>query len=254
MRQLNADMYVCLIDGVDPLHVRLTSEHPIRHSLKDLLVWREEEMLATELMQEGVNEEASYYCLSRGEGDGTVETFYRLLFEPGRRRAYLSFPMTHVMDMPDVTERIEDFRRQMKDAFICFDPGNLEEAYLPYHAKKAAEEGRSKVELTVLGEKVVFEVSELEQVEADINSQIYARDFKLIDQAEMIISYIPELPGGMAAISSGVERELQHAYEAAKEVYVIWPAEAAPSVFVTQTATKVFASVSEAIGFFGDRE
>jgi len=254
MRQLNADMYICLIDGVDPLHVRLTSEHPIRHSLKDLLVWREEEMLATELMQEGVNEGASYYCLSRGEGEGTIETFYRLLFEGERKRAYLSFPMTHVMDMPDVTKEIEDFRKQMKETFTCFDPGNLEEAYLPYYAKKAAEEGKSQIELTVLGEEIVFEVSELEQVEADINSQIYARDFKLIDQAEMIISYIPELEGGNAAISSGVERELQHAYEAAKEVYVIWPAEAAPSVFVTQTATKVFASVNEAIEFFRGRE
>jgi adenylate kinase len=254
MRQLNADMYICLIDGVDPLHVRLTSEHPIRHSLKDLLAWREEEMLATELMREGVNENASYYCLSRGEGEGTVETFYRLLFEPERKRAYLSFPMTHVMDMPDVTKDIEDFRRQMKDAFICFDPGNLEEAYLPYYAKKAREESKSCVELTVLGEKIVFDVSELEQIEADINSQIYARDFKLIDQSEMIISYIPELAGGKAAISSGVERELQHAYEAAKEVFVIWPAEAAPSVFVTQTATKVFTSVNEAIQFFSGCE
>ena len=41
----------------------------------------------------------------------------------------------------------------------------------------------------------------------------------LIDQAEMIISFIPTLPDGRAAISSGVERELQHAHEAAKEVY-----------------------------------
>ena len=253
MRQLNADMYICIIDGVDPLHVRLMSEHPIYHSLKDLLVWREEEMLATELMQEGVNESASYYCLSRGEGEGTVETFYRLLFEKERKRAYLSFPMTHVMDMPDVTKKIEDFRIQMKDSFTCFDPGNLEEAYLPYYAKKAREEGKSEVELSVLGEEIVFDVRELEQIEADINSQIYARDFKLIDQSEMIISYIPELPGGKAAISSGVERELQHAYEAAKEVFVIWPAKSAPSVFVTQTATKVFASVNEAIQFLGDR-
>ena len=58
------------------------------------------------------------------------------------------------------------------------------------------------------------------------------------------------MPDGRAAISSGVERELQHAHEAAKEVYVIWPAEQVPSVFVTQTANKVFRSVSEAISFF----
>lgn len=250
MRQLNADAYICLIDGVDALHVRLTSEHPIRHSLKDLLVWREEEMLATEMMRQGVNEEASYYCLARGPGAGTVETFYGLVFDGGRKKAYLSFPMTHVMELPEVKKRIEGFRDQMKQRFVCFDPGNLEEAYLPWLADKAVGQGKSSVELTVLGKEVKFEIDEIRQIASDIDSQIYARDFKLIDQSDMIISYIPVLEDGRAAISSGVERELQHAYEATKEVYVVWPAEAAPSVFVTQTATKVFKSIDEATEYF----
>jgi hypothetical protein len=72
----------------------------------------------------------------------------------------------------------------------------------------------------------------------------------LIDQSDMIISFVPSLADGRAAISSGVERELQHAHEAAKEVYVIWTAEQNPSVFVTQTATKVFNSTDSALEFF----
>jgi len=55
---------------------------------------------------------------------------------------------------------------------------------------------------------------------------------------------------GRAAISSGVERELQHAHEAAKEVYLIWTAKQTPSVFVTQTATKVFNNMADAVEFF----
>ena len=43
MRQLNADIYINLIDGVTSLHHRLESKHEIQHSLKDLIVWREEE-------------------------------------------------------------------------------------------------------------------------------------------------------------------------------------------------------------------
>jgi adenylate kinase len=66
----------------------------------------------------------------------------------------------------------------------------------------------------------------------------------------MIISFIPTLPDGRAAISSGVERELQHAHEASKDVYVIWPAKQAPSVFVTQTATKLFDNTKSALDFF----
>ena len=250
LRQLNPDVFVCMIDGVEPLHVRLTSEHAIRHSLKDLIVWREEEVLATELMQRGTNENAPFYRMARGSDGGTVEAFYRLLFEPWRKRAYLSFPMTHVVHLPEVVAEIRRFRDQMKDLFTCFDPGDLEEAYLPGYARQVLKEGGTHVELTVLGRQVRFAAEEILQIQGDIHSQIYARDFALIDQSDMIISFIPTLPDGRAAISSGVERELQHAHEAAKEVYVVWPGMHRPSVFVTQTATRVFVSLPEAIDFF----
>jgi hypothetical protein len=36
-------------------------------------------------------------------------------------------------------------------------------------------------------------------------------------------------------------------------VYVIWAAQQNPSVFVTQTATKVFKTTHEAIAFFGKK-
>jgi len=253
VRLLNADKYICMIDGVDALHVRLTKDHPMRHSLKDLIVWREEEMLATEMMRSGTNENAEVYCLARGQGKGTIETFYQLMFAEQLNKVYLSFPMTHVVDQPGAKKQIDDFRGAMKKKFTCFDPADLEEAYLPYYAKKAAEKGEGQIEITSLGRKIKFEVSEIKQIEADISSQIYARDFALIDQADMIISFIPELDGGRAAISSGVERELQHAHEAAKEVFVIWTANVPPSIFVTQTATKVFKSVKEAVHFFESR-
>jgi len=87
-------------------------------------------------------------------------------------------------------------------------------------------------------------------VAGDIDGQIYARDFKLIDQSDMIVSFIPELPDGKPGLSSGVERELQHALEATKEVYVVWKPKAEPSPFVTETATKVFRSTAEALTYF----
>jgi adenylate kinase len=250
IRQLNPDLYICMIDSIEPLHVRLTAEHHIRHSLKDLMVWREEEILATEMMQKGTSENIPCYCLARGPEQGTIETFYRLAFEPWRKKVYLSFPMTHVAGLPQTLAEINRFRAAMKEQFICFDPGDLEEAYLPYYAEQAAREGRKGIEMEVLGKQLCLEVQEIRQIHRDINSQIYARDFALIDQADRIISFIPALPDGRAAISSGVERELQHAHEAAKDVYVIWTAPSDPSVFVTQTATRVFKTADEAIDYF----
>ena len=250
MRQLNADMYICLIDGIAALHTRLADEHSIEHTLKDLLVWREEEIIGTEMLCKGINEKIPFYCLARGAEEETTEAFYGLIFEGNRKKAYLSFPMTHVGGMDGVRREIAQFRKLMKPFFICFDPGDLEESYLPKCAKKATEQGLHFVDVPALGQTVRLDLHQIQQIERDINSQTYARDFMLIDQSDMIISFIPTLPDGRAAISSGVERELQHAHEAAKEVYVIWTAKENPSVFVTQTATKVFPNTASAVGFF----
>jgi hypothetical protein len=250
MRQLGADMYICLIDGVAALHGRLISEHPSEHTLKDLIVWREEEIIGTEMLCKGINEETPFYCLARGSTEETVEMLYRLLFEPQIKRAYLSFPMTAVADMPEVKQEINSFRGTMKQLFTCFDPGDLEEAFLPRLALEAAEDGKDSLEIPAGGKPVRLNLDQIRQIERDIYSQTYARDFMLIDQAEMIISFIPTLPDGRAAISSGVERELQHAHEAAKEVYLIWPAKQTPSVFITQTATKLFSDTADALEFF----
>jgi len=253
MRQLAADMYICLIDGVIALHTRLLNQHTVQHTLKDLIVWREEEMIGTEMLCKGIDDKIPFYCLARGCEGPTVETFYKLVFSPQTTRAYLSFPMTAVAEMEEVRKEIDEFRQAMKGLFVCFDPGDLEEAFLPGYARRAEEEGLEFVETMVFGRSVRIDVDEIRQIERDINSQIYARDFMLIDQSDMIISFIPTTDDGRAAISSGVEREMQHAHEAAKEVYVIWTARQNPSVFVTQTATRVFPGISEALEFFKAR-
>jgi hypothetical protein len=97
---------------------------------------------------------------------------------------------------------------------------------------------------------VTLKTSEVVQIAGDIMGQIYMRDFKMVDQSDMIVSLVPQLPNGKPGLSSGVERELHHAFEGGKEVYVIWACRGMPSPFITETATKVFRSVDEAIGYF----
>jgi adenylate kinase len=253
MRQLNADLYICLIDGVAAMHRRLLQDHAVEHTLKDLIVWREEEIISTEMLCKGINDKVPFFCLARGSRQGTEDTFYRLIFQRQLKKAYLSFPMTAVAKIEAVTREIGEFRRRMKQLFICFDPGDLEEAHLPIVARQAHTQGIDSIEATAAEGPVLLGVAEVLQIERDINNQIYARDFLLIDQADMIVSFVPALPDGRAAISSGVERELQHAHEAAKEVYVIWMAQQNPSVFVTQTASAVFSGVDEAVRFLREK-
>jgi len=250
MARLDADLYVVLVDNVDAVHERLTRDHDLRHTLKDILVWREEEIVVTESMAAAIRGYGHCYIVARGVERDTAEMLYRLMFEPHRKRVYPSFPMTHVMDMPDVLADIDGFRQALLEHFICFDPGDLDEKRLLFEAGAATQRGEREVTVRANERDVVIPVGDVTQVAGDIDGQIYARDFKLIDQSDMIVSYVPELPDGKPGLSSGVERELQHAFEATKEVYVIWRPACEPSPFITETATRVFVCVEDALKFF----
>ncbi len=250
MRELDADLYITLVDNVDAVHERLEREHETRHTLKDILVWREEEIVVTEAMAEAIGGYGNAYVLSRSSPRINAQSMYRLMFEPQRKRVYPSFPMTHVIDMPNILGEIERFRDALAEHFIIFDPADLDEKRLLYDAGEATKRGEDHVMLQVNGRPLRLNVSEITRIARDIDAQIYARDFKLIDQSDMIVSYIPALPGGRPALSSGVERELQHAFESTKEVYVVWRPDDEPSPFITETATAVFRSLQELFAFF----
>lgn len=253
MQRLNADLYITLIDNVDGVHERLSREHDLRHTLKDILVWREEEIVVTQAMAQAAKGFGHAYIVARADLEVAAETIYRLMFETHRKRVYPSFPMTHVMDMPDVLAEIDHFRRRIYEHFITFDPGDVDEKGLLYKAGAATQRGQKDLTIQCHGRDVTLSVADVTQVAPDVDAQIYARDFQLIDQSDMIVSYIPELPTGKPGLSSGVERELQHAFEGTKEVYVIWTPRAEPSPFITATATRIFPDINTLFEHFRSR-
>lgn len=258
VKLMNPDVFVCLVDNIEVVHHRLHTEYEIDATLKDCMVWREEEILATELMAQALPG-SHFYILSRGRHAPTTKQLFRLLCRPGMRKVYPSFPMSHVMDMPEVLGEIDRFRAQLADQFITFDPGDVDEKLLLDRAIAAARDGKEFVEVAPhsfggskasAGAPIKVKVREVLDIAGDIDGQIYMRDFKLVDQSDMIVSYIPELAGGIPGLSSGVERELHHAFEHTKEVYVVWKPKKPPSPFITETATRIFKSVEEAMGYF----
>ncbi|MGC8624044.1 MAG: ATP-binding protein [Phycisphaerae bacterium] len=254
LAQLQPDIFVTLLDNVETVHQRLLRDHHVDHGLKDLMVWREEEILATELMARANAEHPGIvFVLARGRRASTALSLFRLLLRPAMRKVYPSFPMSHVANMPVVLDEINGFRRKMAEQFITFDPGDVDEKMLYDAAVLAAEEGRQALDVDAGNGNVQLRVSDILSIGGDINGQIYARDFMMVRQSDMIVSYIPELSDGRPGLSSGVERELQHAYDHAREVYVIWRPKVDPSPFVTQTATRLFATVDEAMTYFSQR-
>ena len=91
-------------------------------------------------------------------------------------------------------------------------------------------------------------VREILDIAGDIDGQIYMRDFKLIDQSDMIVSLVPELPGGVPGLSKGSNANFS-TLGAHQEVYVVWkPAKVqAP---LSPNRTRIFASVDEALAWF----
>ncbi|MEI7658635.1 MAG: AAA family ATPase [Phycisphaerae bacterium] len=258
IEQLKPDLFICLVDNIEVVNHRLHAEHDIDATLKDCMVWREEEILATELMSRAIPG-SRFYILSRGRHAMTTRTLFRLVCRPGMRKVYPSFPMSHVVDMPDVLAEIDAFRAELAEHFITFDPGDVDEKLLLDRAIAAAKDGKDWLDLaphsfggsrSAGAEPIRVRVREVLDIAGDIDGQIYMRDFKLVDQSDMIVSYIPELPGGIPGLSSGVERELHHAFEHTKEVFVVWKPRKAPSPFITETATRIFRSTQEALSYF----
>ncbi|MCI0365844.1 MAG: AAA family ATPase, partial [Phycisphaerales bacterium] len=300
IQKFEPNMLICLVDNIEVVHHRLHAEHEIDATLKDCMVWREEEILATELLAQATGCQNQFYILSRGRHAETIEACVRLITRPDIRKVYPSFPMSHVVDMPDVLAEIDTFRSELAKHFIAFDPGDVDEKLLLDRAIAASREGKEWLEVAPhsfggrvetpapalaasrtsgpvaasrstpnpppsprnplpppekrgSGRPMRVSVREVLEIAGDIDGQIYMRDFKLIDQSDMICSLIPELPGGVPALSSGVERELQHAWEHTKEVYVVWKPRKNPSPFITETATKIFRSVDEAMKHFENK-
>jgi adenylate kinase len=264
VRALRPDLLICLVDNIEVVHHRLHAEHDIDATLKDCMVWREEELLATELLSQSIAG-SRFYILSRGRHQDTTRTLFRLICRPEMRKVYPSFPMSHVVDMPDVLAEIDAFRAALAEHFVTFDPGDVDEKLLLDRALGEAAKGNVDQWLDVTphsfggsrsagANPLRVRIREVLDIAGDIDGQIYMRDFKLIDQSDMIVSYVPELPGtdgkSIPGLSSGVERELQHAWEHGKEVYVVWKPRKAPSPFITETSTKVFTSTDEALSYF----
>jgi hypothetical protein len=255
VEKLKPDGLICLVDNVEAIHHRLHAEHRVDATYKDLMVWREEEILATELLAIAVGCRQRWFVLPRGRVRPTLQTCFRLVCQPAIRKAYLSVPMSHVTEMPDVLEEINAFRAALAEKLTVFDPGDVDEKQLLDAALAATKEGQDFVEASYWSDEgreinLLAPVKQVLEVASGIDGQIYARDFQLIDQADMIVSLVPELPGGVPGVSSGVERELHHAYEHGKEVYVVWRPRRNPSPFITETATRVFRSTQEALDHF----
>lgn len=241
---LGPDLCITLIDDVQDIKysLNLRPVKPEPFTLKDIIVWREEEILAAEFAASLVPG-CKHYLVPKNQ---CPELLFKLIFQAHLRKAYLSYPITNVLDNPEIWADVTTYRNTLKNLLVCFDPISISENSIKGdYLKATATRGRKLISIRVEPENqsLRLPISEVKEVIPNIEGQTIARDFKLIDQSDMVIAYIPEISPRLPAVSTGVERELEHAQQSTMETYVIWPSTRNPSPF--QQATRTFRNLAE---------
>lgn len=246
---LNPDICITLIDDIHD--IRYSFHHrkykPETFTLKDIIIWREEEILAAEFAASLVD--CKHYIVTKKQ---CPDLLYKLIFQNDLKKVYLSYPITLVRENLPIWSSITSFRQELSNQLICFDPYSISEGFLQgEHDKTTIQKKRKVIDIPVESEDAVMRlpISEIKEVIPNIQGQIVARDFKLIDQSDMVIAYIPVV-NNQPAISQGVERELAHAQKATLDTYVIWPYTRHPSPFLE--ATRTFSSLDDLLNNIGD--
>jgi hypothetical protein len=242
---LSPSLMINVVDNVHLVHERLRRDHVLPHTMEDVMVAREAELCFSDLMATWLPVPAQPFIVARGPNDRRAESVARLIMDPAQTKVYPSFPMTHVMDMPEVLRRIDAFRDRLAESFIVFDPADVDEKGIVFMAHAAREKGLETFNVMVDGKEAILSVAEVLALDIQIDRQICDRDFRLIEQSRVIVSLVPDLPDGKPSLSSGVERELHHAFVCGKQVFVVWLPKRAPSPFISNHAHGVFRSEDE---------
>ena len=118
LERLKPDLYVTITAGVLTVRERLR-RHPRWEdtTVSELLVWREEEQWATEEMARIHHK--PQYLLGRAL---PPRALYRLMFEPGLKTAYLSYPMQHA---EGDRAALSSFKQRLDARLLVFDPADV---------------------------------------------------------------------------------------------------------------------------------
>jgi adenylate kinase len=174
-----------------------------------------------------------------------AEMVRRLIFEPARLRVYASFPISSTRNQNDSRELVDEFRRRLHESFTVFDPLMIDERILKLELDEndAAESDQAKPShldihlsnrwrpwLTGDFEPMALPydknyplripTDQIREAIEDIDRQIEARDFRLIDSVQSVAAFRPNFRGHYAR---GVNTELLYASQAAGiPVHLSW--------------------------------
>ncbi len=234
LSKFGPDVVVTLVDDAYDVASRVTIARETRGpktqstlTVAEALVWRSAEVSTADLLARSLGVPNFVLPVKH-----PVETAYRLLFRRDIIRVYLSFPISSTRRVPDRVAEINEHRFLVHQKYTAFDPVCVDELRMTHLADQG-----DKWELAdrwmldpvtptipVEGDFAKDLAAELRTLEAVIRNQIEERDYRLIDQADIIVAYRP-FWGGVEYPAQGVEKEISQAVAKNKTVYYFDPPE-----------------------------
>ena len=250
LNKLDPDFYITLIDSISNIWMRINREEDLKHwrgrlNLKELLIWRDEEIFITSMVADMLNKQC--YILSTSTDPRllyniiyNVEKPKKLKGRPRMLKAYLSYPMTMVRDREDFEEaRLELVRKLEEKGVIVFDPAMVKDMVLV--EKLDREPNADKIYVEDID--IAIPADEIREARQYIIDQTVVRDYMLIDQSDFIIVYYP-----VKELSAGVLSEMIYAHTHIKNVYALFTEENISPFFQTYS-TKIFRDIDSLIEF-----
>lgn len=251
LRRLEPDFYVTIVNSAYKIREEIHLKPDLRHwlerlTLREILTWQDEEVFTTKIMADF--QAVPHYIVS---GSDDPYTLYKIIYDVEKRRkrgekpvkkAYLSYPMTMVRGNKDIAAEKDELVRKLKEmGIVVFDPSSVEDMVLVEELERS--EGD---EVRVPSSSVTIPRSEVEEARQYIIEQTVVRDYRLIDQSDMVIVFYP-----VKELSAGVLSEMIYAYTHQKDVYAIFPHKVSP--FFLYYTTKMFKTVDEALEFLKEQ-
>ena len=234
--EIKPDLYITIIDNVYDIKYRLeaSAQWRGRLSLREILIWQDEEIFVTKMLAN--YQRKLHYIIALQEPE---DILYRLMYEKNVKKAYLSFPITHVTMFDEYLKQVKEFRDKLRKILVVFDPMSINDMKILAEAQKAEKEGKKIVEITCSnGDKIAIPLEEIKNASKEVKFHTVKRDYMLIDQSDLIVVYYP-----VETMSPGVLSEMIYAFTNNKEVYALFGKE--PSPFFEYYSSKIFKSEEE---------
>lgn len=263
LKGLKFDMMITLIDDAYSVWSRITSResrerHGVYVRLRDIFIWRSVEIMMADTIATALGIRNYVVAIKH-----PISTFHKLIFTK-LPKAYLSHPISHVRDNKAAVAEIMEFARRLRDLVVLFEPTTIDEAIIERKWVKdgstiIGRDDRWPVEYDEDEYPIMLNKDEVNEVVARnpvtkrslIQDQIMKRDFRYIEQSDMVIAYRPNYGG---SLSKGVYSEVTVAVHMGKPVYVLWPREdgdVAENPF--EYVHEYFSNVEELVNFLKRR-